>query len=352
MKKKGYLAIIVTITIIILYKFIVSYINNPSKELSQPEIQVEVKVSKPISVSDTIYFESQGTVKFKKSLSVSSLSEGRIKNLYVIPGEFVKKGQLIALLVNYEQDQELSSLESKLSINKNSIESLEKKMKSSEEMLNLGIIAENDIISLRNDINAKKSEVEDIQITLEKLKIRNNNYEMYANADGYISDILPENSFVTYGQTVANMFSLQDEIVEALIPFDQVNQPKRNQDVLIECNNLSIRGKVSDIYPFANSNLIKVLIVPEKVIPLNLEVKVKFKIQNINGLVIPKSAVLIDEGKPIIYLVKDNKAYKKFIKVQKDYLDKVIILNELNPDDNIVIENAYLLSDQVNVIVK
>ncbi|MCL5019892.1 MAG: efflux RND transporter periplasmic adaptor subunit [Patescibacteria group bacterium] len=352
MKKKTYWAIVLSIITIAIYRLIVWFFFNSSEEQAQPEPQVEVKVAKPASVSDSVYFESQGKVTFKKSFAVSPLSEGRIKKLYVMPGEFVKSGQLVALLVNSEQDRELSTLEGKLRINKNSVESLEKKLKSSEEMLNLGIIAENDLISLKNDINARKSEGEDIQITLDRLKSRNDNYKVYSNTDGYVSDLMPENSFVTYGQSIANIFSLRDEIVEALIPFDQVNQPEKNQEVLIVCNNLSMDGTVTDIYPFANSNLIKVLIAPEKVVPLNLEVKVRFKIQNINGIVIPKSAVVMDEGKPVIYLVKNNKAAKKFIKVQKDYLDKVIIVNDLNPDDDIVIENAYLLSDQTGVIIK
>jgi hypothetical protein len=131
-----------------------------------------------------------------------------------------------------------------------------------------------------------------------------------------------------------------------------VSRPDSGDEVLISCNNLTVFGKVSHSFPSANSNLIKVIIIPDKPVPMNLEVKVTFKIRTVNGLLIPKSAVVMDEEKPVIFIVKNNIAYKKPITVEKDYLDKVVIANDLGPDDVLVTENAYLLSDQTNVTVK
>ena len=122
--------------------------------------------------------------------------------------------------------------------------------------------------------------------------------------------------------------------------------------MLISCNNLTVTGTVSHSFPSANSNLIRVIIAPDKPVPMNLEVKVTFKVRTVNGLMIPKTALVMDEGKPVIFIVKNDTAYKKTITVLKDYLDKVVIANDLGPDNALVTENAYLLSDEMNVTVK
>jgi RND family efflux transporter MFP subunit len=323
-----------------------------SPELSPSEIRVEVKVARPVGVTDSLVFDARGRVTAKKSFSVTALSEGKIKKIYVSVGEQVKIGQAIALLENSELDHELSIQNDKLQLSHKTVEDLEKKVKTSEEMLALGIISENDLISLKQELNARKTEAHDQEITSERLKIREKNYLIVTNTAGYISDILPEESFVNYGQAVAGIISLEDEQIEAFIPYDQVSKPSRGDEVLISSNSMTVSGKVSHSFPTANSNLIQVLITPGKPIPMNLEVKVTFKVRTINGLLIPKSAVVMDNGKPVIFLVKNNKTYKKAIIVEKDYLDNVVITNNLQPDDVLVIENAYLLSDQMNVTVQ
>ncbi len=326
--------------------------NKTTAELEEPQTQVEVRVARPIGVTDTLEFDAQGIVSVKKSFSVSALSEGRIKTVYVSIGEPVKKGQLIAILENSELNLELLRQNDKLQMIHKTVEDLEKRVQSAEKMLSLGIISENDFVSMEQELTAMKTEAHDQEITTERLQARETNFRIVADTEGYISDIHPENSYVAYGQDVAEIISLDDEQIEAFVPFDQLHQPVEGDEVLISCNNFNVSGKVSHRFPSANANLVRVIIVPDKPVPMNLEVKVTFKVRAVNGLLIPKSAVVMDEGKPVIFIVKNDKAYKKTIMVEKDYLDNVFIINNLGPEDVLVTENAYLLSDQMDVTVK
>ena len=343
-------AVLTVALVIVLVKVFIHGAGTTS-EPESPEPRVEVKVARPIGVADTLVFDAQGRVTAKKDFSVIALSEGRIKKVYVSIGELVKKGQVIALLENSELDRELSIQEDKLQLSRKTAEELEKKVKTNGEMLTLGIVSESDLVSLKQELNALNTEVRDMEITYERLKSRENNYRIISDTEGYISDMLPEQSYVAYGQAVAGIISLGDEQIEAFVPFDQVSPPARGNDVLISCNNLTVSGKVSHSFPSANSNLVRVIVIPDKPVPMNLEVKVTFKVRTVNGLLIPKSAVVMDEGKPVIFIVRDNIAYKKAITVEKDYLDRVIIVDDLGPDDVLVTENAYLLSDRMNVTV-
>ena len=354
MKRKIIFGIGAILTVAVILSLVRLFLrgSGTSSEQASPETRVEVTVTRPVGVIDTLVFDAQGRVAAKKSFSVTALSEGRIKKVYVSVGELVKKGQLIALLENNELDRELAIQNDKLQLSHTTVEDLEKKVKTAGEMLSLGIVSENDLISMKQELNALKAVVRDMEITNERLKSRENNYRVVSDTEGYISDILPEQSYVAYGQAVAGIISLGDEQIEAFVPFDQVSPPARGNDVLISCNNLTVSGKVSHSFPSANSNLVRVIVIPDKPVPMNLEVKVTFKVRGVHGLLIPKSAVVMDEGKPVIFIVRDNIAYRKVITVEKDYLDRVVIANDLGPDDVLVTENAYLLSDEMNVTVK
>jgi RND family efflux transporter MFP subunit len=317
-----------------------------------PKTLVEVRVAHPVGVSDTLVFDAPGRVTAKKSFSVTSLSEGNIKTVSAAVGEPVKRGQVIALLENSELDSELAIQKDKLQMSRSTLEDLEKKVSSAEEMLSLGILSKSDLITMKQELNTLATEVRDQEIAYDRLTMRSYNYRVVADRGGYISDILPEKSFVTYGQTVAGIISLEDEQIEAFVPFDRATMPARGDRVTISCNSMTGSGKVSSVFPSANANLIGVMVAPDTPIPMNLEVKVTFKAGVVGGLMIPKSAVVIVEGKPVIFIVRNDVALKKAITVVKDYLDRVVITDNLGPDDILVIENAYLLSDQTNVKVK
>ncbi|MCE5251470.1 efflux RND transporter periplasmic adaptor subunit [bacterium] len=323
-----------------------------AEEAASPEIRVEVRVTHPVGISDSLEFTAQGRVIAKKSISAAALSEGKIRTVSVAVGERVKQGQTIALLENSELDRELAIQRDKLQTSRTTLDELEKKVSSAGEMLTLGILSERDLISMKQELNALRTEVRDQEIVYERLRMREDNYRIVAGREGYISDILPEQSYVTYGQTVAEIISLEDELIKVFIPFDQAILPVPGDPVNISCNSMTVSGRVLSIFPDADANLIGAIVSPNKPIPVNLEVKVTFRLTEVAGLIIPKSAVVLDEGKPVVFVVRNDVAYKKTITAIKDYLDRVVIRNDLGPDDALVVENAYLLSDQMNVAVR
>jgi RND family efflux transporter MFP subunit len=328
------------------------FLRGSPSEPPAPVTRVEVKVVRPTGVADTLVFDAQGKVAAKKRFAVTALSEGKIGKVFVFAGEEVKKGQEIALLENRELDSELSLQGDKLRMSRETVQVLEKKVKTSGEMRDLGVVSENDFTTLKEELNSRNAELRDIEIAYERLKGREKNYRIVAGTGGFVTDLLPEESFVTYGQAVAEIISTSDEQVEAFVPFDRAGSPSRGDMATISCNGMTVPGKVAGTFPSAESNLIRVIVVPEKPVPMNLDVTVTFRVSLVNGLMIPKSAVVMDEGRQVVYLVTNNIARKKVITVIKDYIDRVVIADDLGPDAVLVTENPYLLSDQMNVVVK
>lgn len=323
-----------------------------SDEAPQVEANVDVKITHPRSSTDSLFIEGQGRVNSNSTYAIPALSEGKLVRTYVKEGEPVKSGQTIAQLANIESNSELAIQQAKLNVNQNAINNLENRLRTAREMVNLGIIAQNDVANIQNDLNTRKAERQDILSPIRKLQIRNANNIVASVYSGYVVSVLPAGSFVTYGQTVANIVSLADLYVETFVPVDQMNIIKSGQEAIITANGISVYGRILNVYPNASSNLIRVIVRPYKPLPVNLDVKVKLKRTGINGLVIPKTAVILNNNIPTIFIVKGNKAYQKSITIQKDYVDKVIVSQGLSAFDNVVTENAYLLSDGTKVTVK
>ncbi|MCE5272817.1 efflux RND transporter periplasmic adaptor subunit [bacterium] len=318
----------------------------------EPEPLVEVTVARPAGVIDTLVFSAQGRVVARTSFAVTALSEGKIGRMYVSVGQPVEKGQPVARLENTELDRELELQKEKLELSHATVEALDRKVEDAAEMLRLGIISENDNVAIKQELNNQKAQARDQQITSGRLEGRERNYVVTAGSSGYVAEVLAEQSFVTYGQTVARIVSPQDEQVEAYVPYGALEQPQPGQLVTISCNGRSVAGRVSHSYPSADANQLRVIIRPEEPTPLNLEVTVTFHLRTAKGLLIPKSAVVLDEDKPAVFVVRNNVAYRKYITVEKDYLDRVVIAGGLGPDEELVTGNAYLLSDAMNVRVK
>ncbi|MCL5774318.1 MAG: efflux RND transporter periplasmic adaptor subunit [Firmicutes bacterium] len=233
-------------------------------ETGKPEtLPVEVKVVTVTSSAENIMLESQGKVMPSRTFSIPALSEGKVTRVYFNKGDFVGKGAALAVISNPDVNSDISSLNSKISINQTSIGILRRKIQESDskkrlnqeqikedeaklkdyrEMLTLGLVTKNDLRNvknglralqiesrnidieaqgIKNDIETKKSENQDSLMLLSKLKLRMENFRVSSPYSGYLIDIAPEGSFANYGQSLAAIASTGYEYVEALIPADQ-----------------------------------------------------------------------------------------------------------------------------------
>ncbi|MFN8671167.1 MAG: efflux RND transporter periplasmic adaptor subunit [Candidatus Sericytochromatia bacterium] len=315
---------------------------------------ITVSTIKPKLENDNLFIEAQGKVLAKKNSTITSLSEGVIKKINFSIGDNIKAGEIIAILDNKESDNEIEILNNKLKINLNTIKNLDDKLKSYSEMLKIGIVAKNDVDNIKNEINNKKSENEDIKLNISKLSIRKGNNEIKANINGYISDILSDGAFVNKGQSIATIISEKDEYIEALVPAENIKSIYNNQKVKIiaSTNTKAINAFVNNISPVASFNMIKVILKADQVLPLNLDVKIQIPSKALSGLSIPKTSVVLNEGKTSVFIVKDGKAVAKEIEIQKDFDNKVIVSKGISSNDQIIVKNADVLADGTKVIVK
>lgn len=314
---------------------------------------IAVKVTNPKLRTDKLSIDVQGKVYSKNNVSVSTLAEGKVKKVYFSVGDNVQVGQTIAVLDNKEANNELHGTENKIKINQEIIRSLENKLKDYNEMLKVGIVSRNDVVSILNDINSKKLEIEDLKINTGKLSNRQSNYIIKATASGYLSDIVQEGTYLTLGQSSATIVSDKNEYIEALVPIENIKDISKGIEVsIIDNTNNKIKGIISNISPVATYNMIKTIIKPNSYLSVGEELNIEIPVKKVTGLIIPKSSVIINDGKTSVYKVENDTAKLLEIEIQKDLSDQVIVSKGIRLKDKIIISNADILADSAKVVIK
>ena len=109
---------------------------------------------------------------------------------------------------------------------------------------------------------------------------------------------------------------------------------------------------IINILPTSTNNLLEVMAIPENSLPLNLQVNATIYLKSLNGLTLPKKAIVLVENHPAIYIIKDGIAHMKYVEILRDMVDSVLIKNTLDKEDQIAVKNSYMLHDDLEVIVK
>lgn len=323
----------------------------PLTDITTVETQpiIEVQTIKPKNITNNSFIEVQGKVNSGKSLSISSIADGKIIKTNISIGQNVSKGQIIAEINNQDSQNDLSTLKNKLEINKNTISNLENKLKDYEDMLKAGIVARNDLIVIKNDINTKKVENEDINLSINKLNIRKSNNIITSPYSGYVSDVMAEGTFVTYGQSVATVIPSTEQYIEAQIPSENLKSIKAGQEVIINDSN---KGFITNISPVSSFNMVKAIVKTNIPLIIGLDMQLKILTKISKGLTIPKSCIVIQEGKTSVFIVKEGKALLQEVEIEKDDNTNVIISKGLSIKDKVVVKNASLLSNGTEVKLK
>lgn len=121
-------------------------------------------------------------------------------------------------------------------------------------------------------------------------------------------------------------------------------------------NNKKYTVKVVSIYPSLNNNSTYVLeakfLEPNN---LNQNDYINLKIVTLTkeGFIIPRQAIIFSENKDYVFIVKDNKAYKKEINILLTS-GKNVLVDNLQEGDLVVIDGQYFLIDgsMVNIVEK
>lgn len=310
---------------------------------------VEVSVISPKHSALVVGIDVRGQVEPAISRQVDARSEGIFYPSIEI-SQHIKKGQLLGKLIDRRRELQIDALHSRTLLLHEQISIESQKMSQNQEMLDLGIISENIILSERSMLNDKKLMLLQTQDELRRLRLLKKEQAIYAPSDGYIQDLAAKGSYIAYGSQVVTLISKETNIRLYVDPLFadalQIGQPIILHHVLHDVN-----ATISAILPQSSNNLIDVIARPAQTLPVGLQLSATIQTDAIKGWIVPKSSIILEQNRPAVFVIKDSIVRLRFVKVQKDMLDHVLIDDTLQANDKIVVKNAYMLEDGVTVKV-
>ncbi len=302
-----------------------------------------------------------GSLYFEESSHLASEVSGVVEELYVKEGDKVKKGQKLALLNSDLLNQDIASKEALL---KRSKALLQKSTKDFQRYKNL---YQNNSISFKEyedalfALEAQEGSSQSIEAELAKLKKEKEKKSLLAPYDGIIlSQAFKRGEWVSIGDSLFNIAKLTPLKASIDVPFNVLRTLKIGQKVEVMIASKSYNAFIAAVIPLGDSKArtfpIKLSIDdPQEELIAGLEVQVKLFVGGgYNGLLIPRDAILPDEDGSAIFIVRDSKATKIKVTVEK-YSGNFAIIHPkeegiLNTNDKVIIKGHERLRDGVEII--
>ncbi|TCO25382.1 RND family efflux transporter MFP subunit [Pedobacter psychrotolerans] len=296
-----------------------------------------------------------GTLQANKSIDLSFQVSGTIKSLTVQPGDFVKKGQLVAAIdeTTYRSQYQAQAAQAKLA---------EENYRRTKTVFEKGSIAEIKMLEAKSNFDQATAMAKATYQNIVHTKL-------FAPESGYVGEKNAEvGAIASPGQPVIKLLDTRSVEVLVSVPENEVNryQTGEKATVRIEAlNNEELEGRISEIGVLslnnsANYNLKVKLNNPDQKLRPGMLSKVVFDSKSNkshvgnNEIVVPLQAVQVDEkGNQYVYVASsDNKAKRKQVKTGQLYSNGLAIKSGLESNERLIISGFQKLIDQSPIAVQ
>ncbi|MDN3643128.1 efflux RND transporter periplasmic adaptor subunit [Lutimonas halocynthiae] len=300
------------------------------------------------------FLELQGNVTTKNLLMIYPEYSGVLTNVYVVEGQKVRKGEVLAKIDDGGLSQQLAQLKIQAELAKTTFER-------QQRLWDQKIGSEMQYLQAKSNYEAQDQAIAQLEQQVAKTVVR-------APFSGTIDDVLTEQgSVVMPGQTeLLRIINLDNMYIVTDVPEKYIANITRNKKVEVEFPVLGkkIDSKVRQVGNFINpaNRTFKVEVsVPnkDKSIKPNLTAKLRINdYSNTNALLIPQGIISENaDGEQYIYIVTDKTgndeavAEKKIITTGLTQGDYIEVIDGLEVGNEIIQEGARSVNDGQTVKV-
>ena len=290
-----------------------------------------------------IYRSFIGTVEPKKVINITAKDRDTIKEVYVDVGDRVRKGDKLIRINRSTISAQLSAIQVKLN-------------KAKKDLLRLKKLLEKGAVS-RSDVENARVAYESIYSQYRVLKTQLSDRIIVSPIDGIVSYRNAQvGEVATSTVPLLKIISTKGNEIKLDIPETYIMEIKRGELATISVDSMpgkTYKGKVSVVYPIANPSklfTVKVQIMQKNPLLAGMFARVKILVATYrNTLMVPLAAILEKNGKKYLFVVKGNKAQKRYISLGTVYKELVEVRNGIKKGELVVIEGGYYLSDGTKV---
>lgn len=295
-----------------------------------------------ISASGKIASAAEVRMQFRRG--------GIIEKNYVSNGQYIKKGQLLAVLAN--ESQELSFAKAKLLLS-------EKKLAFTDQMIYAGGQDSARYKTIKENIRIS-SGLASAEIAYEEAKFEYENSFIRAQIPGVVSGIelntgnpVNQGDLLCYIHDPANLI-VQAEVLEA-------DALQLSEGILADVQPMSnaremYSAKVTSINPRVDekTGLVKIMLKlsgNSRAFP-GMHVQTTIRLPFSKSIIVPKEAVVIRSGKAVVFTAKDGLAKWNYVTVGRENGKEIEVLDGLKAGDEVIITNNLQLAHDATVTIK
>lgn len=327
-------------------------------QAQQKQLTIETVKVETIDLNATMQLSARTQVLPQDRISVTHMLGGFVKSIQVIPGTYVKKGQVLAVL----EDPMFVQIQEEYLTTKALLEKAESNFKRQKE-LNEAQAASTKILEEaqadRKLLLIKKRALEEKlhlmhlspnSVTVNAIK---RNLTVVSPVSGAINKVsVNRGQYVSASEPLLEIIQSSTPLLEIKAFENQLAALKIGQKILASTNQnpeQKYEAKVISIGQEVNSDgSVNVLAQLSNPLPQQMISKMYFTVEltvaNQSAQVLPEGSVVHFEGKDYVYEVLSNNTYKmKKVKIGKAEKNKIAIITPLNPTQNYVSKGAYAL---------
>jgi len=288
--------------------------------------------------------ELSGILSGSQELMLMAETQGRVQSIDKNEGDWVKKGEVIA-----QVDDELMSAQ--LMVTEANLEKAKKDLERAKALSEGDAITQQQLEGLQ--LNAKAAEA---KYTVAKKRLAD--AKIKAPISGYINRMfLKEGGMIGATVPVCELVNIRSLKMTVKVDEEDVTKVKPGMEVKIKSNGSELIGKVVSVGKKADYALQYAV---EIAIPENPDDQLKagmvataelYFIDEYEGPVIPRSALVGSSKNPRVYVLENDQAQLRSIKISHMSEDMIKVMEGVNNGEKVIVAGQFNLNDGMAVKV-
>ncbi len=309
-------------------------------------------------IKNELTFYGKITADNNKSIDVYPLVGGNVVKVNVELGDFVHKGQVLAII----KSTDIADFEKQLIDAKNDLLVAKNNLKVTQELFEGKLNSERDVLEAKSMADKAQSQVNKIQETYKIYSIKTGSiYEVKAPISGFVIQKSINQDMLIRNDRSENIFDIA-EISEvwaiANVNEIDINQVKigNNADVTtLSYPDKVFHGKVDKIFNIINPETKAMnariilqnndfLLKPD----MNASIKVSYQ-EDKSMIAVPSAAIVFDKSKSFVMIFKDrNNIETRPVEVFRQVGDTTYISSGLKENEKVITKNQLFIYDALN----
>ncbi|NSL89245.1 efflux RND transporter periplasmic adaptor subunit [Chitinophaga sp. Mgbs1] len=315
----------------------------PARQYTEPENITAVKVLVLRKAMFSYYIESSGKIKARQKEVIHAEQSGPLRICNVWNNKMLEAGETVIAF-----DQRAITL---------------RRERASEEHFNASINYKSELLNQASLLESKSQQIKDTvyhklksntgltnaELTLKELALELEKMSIKAPFRGMAADVkVQQGSTVRAGDELFTIYTPADLYLEASILESDFNMMKAGQPATLQ----TVAGSrhhavITEMNPIVDDNgmmLVKLKIIDHQSLVPGMNAMAKMAIPLQQVLAVPKEAVVMRSGKPVVFTVQKNQARWQYVKTGRDNGTTVEITEGLSDGDSIIISNNVQLT--------